>query len=152
MTPRLPPDRIRPPEWPPERVEQLTELYRAGASRDKMAEEMGITKNALSGKINRLFGDEIRAAVAALKAIPKAERVRVDRKTPFRKPKPTQPLAAAPEGGINWDGYNHRTHCHWPLTDPRAADFRFCGAGKLPDGSYCREHHQKAHRRPGEAY
>lgn len=32
------------------------------------------------------------------------------------------------------------SRCKWPIGDPRAADFRFCGHGVHKDGPYCEYH------------
>ena len=36
--------------------------------------------------------------------------------------------------------------CRWPLGDPKADDFCFCGADAVPGSSYCAHHHRKARR------
>ena len=33
------------------------------------------------------------------------------------------------------------TSCRWPIGDPRDAEFRFCGARKEIEDSYCATHH-----------
>lgn len=38
------------------------------------------------------------------------------------------------------------TCCRWPVGDPQAADFHFCGATKPPGLSYCQTHAQRAYR------
>lgn len=36
-------------------------------------------------------------------------------------------------------------HCRWPVGDPRAASFRFCGCPKEPGLVYCTTHAQRAY-------
>jgi GcrA cell cycle regulator len=38
--------------------------------------------------------------------------------------------------------------CHWPLGDPQAADFAFCGR-RAATGPYCPAHAAVAYREPG---
>lgn len=38
-------------------------------------------------------------------------------------------------------------HCRWPVGDPQAKDFFFCGAVKAGDGPYCAHHHRVAYAR-----
>ena len=38
--------------------------------------------------------------------------------------------------------------CHWPLGDPHAADFAFCGNTAVPGLSYCVGHARMAYRLP----
>lgn len=38
--------------------------------------------------------------------------------------------------------------CKFPIGDPRADDFRFCGADHHNDGPYCDEHHELTHEPP----
>lgn len=34
--------------------------------------------------------------------------------------------------------------CKWPIGDPKAADFTFCGRAVDDHGPYCRDHHRIA--------
>ena len=36
--------------------------------------------------------------------------------------------------------------CKWPIGDPKAPDFSFCGAAVDGDGPYCPGHHRRAHQ------
>jgi GcrA cell cycle regulator len=38
--------------------------------------------------------------------------------------------------------------CHWPIGDPKALDFSFCGRRARESGPYCADHDRLA-RRPG---
>lgn len=40
--------------------------------------------------------------------------------------------------------------CHWPIGDPRDADFYYCGARKLSDVPYCTHHIRIAYNRSGD--
>jgi len=37
--------------------------------------------------------------------------------------------------------------CQWPIGDPTAADFHFCGAARHAGRPYCDEHAQLAHQK-----
>jgi GcrA cell cycle regulator len=41
--------------------------------------------------------------------------------------------------------------CRWPVGDPQAEDFFYCGAEKFSGGSYCAAHRQRALRPPRDA-
>lgn len=43
-----------------------------------------------------------------------------------------------------------RTACQWPLGDPRAADFGFCGCRAAEGKPYCDDHMRLAYRQPGD--
>lgn len=39
-------------------------------------------------------------------------------------------------------------HCRWPIGDPAADDFKYCGADKMREGPYCARHHRLAYHQP----
>ena len=40
--------------------------------------------------------------------------------------------------------------CHWPIGDPHAADFAFCGNAAVTGFSYCAGHARMAYRFPAQ--
>ena len=103
--------------WTPERIQRLAELWEEGLPTRVIGEHMGITKNAVVGKVHRL-GLAKRASPIAPKQ-PPAEVVRLE--------------------GLGFD------MCCWPFGEPGTPDFRFCGRQALADKPYCAEHCKRAY-------
>ena len=98
-------------EWTPERVEELTKLWATGLSASEIGRRLGITKNAVVGKVRRL-DLAMRRAPAQPKREPNV--VTLDR------------LKA--------------NQCSWPEGDPGQDDFRFCGSPAVLGKPYCEKH------------
>ncbi len=152
--------------WTNERVESLTKLWRDGLSASQIARQLGgVTRNAVIGKVHRL-GLSGRAAPSrpcrAASTTPRAARAdrpmrpRVRPVAPPRAPRtaqtPQAPVEAEPEGpGLVASMTGLAAHlCKWPIGDPKAAEFSFCGRLAAGDGPYCLGHRAAAYR-PGKA-
>jgi GcrA cell cycle regulator len=98
-------------EWTPEKVEELTKFWASGLSASEIGRRMGITKNAVVGKVRRLD-----LAMRRLPAQPKREPnvITLDR------------LSA--------------NMCSWPEGEPGQDDFRFCGTPAVDGKPYCAAH------------
>ena len=98
-------------EWTVERVEELTKLWATGLSASEIGRRLGITKNAVVGKVRRLD-----LAMRRAPAPPKRELnvVTLDR------------LKA--------------DQCSWPEGEPGSPNFRFCGKSAMIGKPYCQEH------------
>jgi GcrA cell cycle regulator len=138
--------------WSEDTVERLKVLW----SQDELtasviARRLGVSRNAVLGKVHRLKLPTRRGRQSVRSAPPpKAKPVRRVRRVrrPMTARTPTMADAA-------WTGLVSRLErlpsqaCHWPLGDPRDADFAFCGrpaAGRI----YCDAHWVLGHapRRP----
>lgn len=146
--------------WTDDRVEQLKKLWEAGHSASQIAAELGnVTRNAVIGKVHRL-GLSGRAK-AATSAAPRQRKVRTTQHV-IRTARPVARGNTAlahvfeVEADIEADAVaqnnvvpmsqrltllelNDAT-CRWPLGDPGAADFAFCGGKTLPGLPYCSYH------------
>ena len=114
-------------EWTDERVEELKKLWDSGLSASEIGRHMGITKNAVVGKVRRL-DLAMRRAPAPVKI--EANVVTLDR------------LSA--------------NMCSWPVGEPGDPNFRFCGEPAIHGKPYCQPHCDIAYvsgksRREGEA-
>tara|TARA_B100000315_G_scaffold61414_2_gene55760 strand:+ start:688 stop:1050 length:363 start_codon:yes stop_codon:yes gene_type:complete len=98
-------------EWNAERVEELTKLWATGLSASEIGRKLGITKNAVVGKVRRLD-----LAMRRQPATPK-----VDRKV------------------ITLDSLKANM-CSWPNGEPGTPEFRFCGKVAEPSKPYCADH------------
>ncbi|MGH6828372.1 MAG: GcrA family cell cycle regulator [Rhizomicrobium sp.] len=131
--------------WSDDRVEQLRTLWTEGLSASQIARAMGgVTRNAVIGKVHRLG--------LAGRAMPaRAERPRVSvPKTP-RAHVPPAPVIE--EDPLTLEDGNFATvltisdrMCRWPIGDPAANEFHFCGRAPKPGSPYCDAHARKAYQ------
>lgn len=146
--------------WTPERVEQLQSFVVAGLSCSQIAVQIGVTRNAVIGKIHRLGLSPVRPPGAAARSCP---------------PRARDPRAASPRRRLRllWSDGAARAEaeapvtvesaepcslldlaqgkCRWPVSDTgngRTADFVFCGNAAIDGLSYCAGHARMAYRAP----
>jgi len=110
-------------EWTSERIAALIALWNEGLTTSEIGNRLGITKNAVVGKVHRL-------------GLPK-------RGSPIKQ-KPQKPadvvsLAALRPG-----------MCVWPIGDPGTEEFHFCGQDSVPEKPYCGEHCARAYVKPSK--
>src|ERR1700748_79854 len=144
--------------WTAERVTTLKKLWLDGLSASQIAKQLGgVTRNAVIGKVHRL-GLSGRAAPSppgrgARASTPRRWRLtRAARAPPVRRPAFVAVQAPPePEGpGLVADMAQLTAHvCRWPIGDPKADDFSFCGRAAI--GRYCAAH-ERAGTRPGSAW
>ncbi len=142
--------------WSDYRITTLSKLWLEGLSASQIAKRLGgITRNAVIGKVHRL-GLSGRPAPAAPARTPRTTILRA-RKAPRRAPAPRPPrppivvIATPPEGpGLVHDMRQLGAHaCKWPIGDPKADSFSFCG--RPAEGRYCGTH-ARVGVRPGTAW
>ena len=145
------------PTWTAERVELLKKRFEAGLSCREIACDIGVSRNAVIGKLSRLN---------LTREKPGADRYQA-RKDPSQGPRRKavprlqyqmlQALYAEPQPAA--DAPIHNGHCssllvlseqrcRWPISTPGAADFCFCGNAPLERLPYCAGHSRLAYR-PG---
>lgn len=106
-------------EWTPQVTAILIALWDEGLTTSKIGERLGITKNAVIGKVHRL-GLPKRVVVAARKPlIKKAEGVKLE----------------ALRTGM----------CCWPDGDPGTDSLSFCAQPVVSEKPYCAEHCARAY-------
>jgi GcrA cell cycle regulator len=143
--------------WTPERVEQLRNFVVNGLTCSQIAAEIGVTRNAVIGKIHRLGLSPGRPAAAPARSSP--PRARRPRFSPQRQllrlihaEAPSMPdgtaFASAPVDSVQPCSLVDITpdKCRWPVGDPAAADFAFCGNEAIKGFSYCAGHARMAYR------
>jgi GcrA cell cycle regulator len=130
--------------WTEEREAELRRLYGLGLSADAIAAELGITRNAAIGKIDRLGLSKGARRVRSTRFVNHGNRFDVTDAVP--------PLPAMP-GGSNIPIAQRRTlpelnnsMCRWPFGEPSSPDFFFCGADAIPNYPYCGVHCRLAYR------
>jgi GcrA cell cycle regulator len=145
--------------WPKENVERLKELFTAGASASKIAEELGcgLTRNAVIGKIHRMGLQNNRSSIPKNGRIPVTEthyterhRLRVTlietppemAEVPNIKPSEFD-KSIPPDQRKTLLQLNGHT-CRWPIGEVGKPDFFFCGS--YTNKTYCPHHTMRAGR------
>jgi len=137
--------------WTVQRIEQLKSGVIAGLSCAQIASEIGVSRNAVIGKINRLGLSRGRNPAAprshrefsnrrpqvltqrlALKALFALEPIAED----VVSSEPCSLLNLAPR------------KCRWPISGAGTVDFIFCGNTTVDGMSYCAGHARIAYRTP----
>ncbi len=156
--------------WTSERIELLKRCLHAGLSCGQTAREIGVTRNAVIGKMNRLglsrpkdlIARQLEQRRTAKLARPKASRTWHPRRTLMNVfaqhetlktafPGPQTPAEDIPIH--NGRGCTllelSRGKCRWPISTPGAEDFCFCGNEPAKGLPYCARHARIAYRSPG---
>lgn len=98
-------------DWTPERIAALIALWNEELPTSEIGRRLGITKNAVIGKVHRL-------------GLPK-------RRLPPEKPEESQVIRLSElRSGM----------CSWPVGDPGDDKFHFCGEQAAPGKPYCSKH------------
>ena len=144
--------------WSEPRITTLRTLWLDGLSASQIAKQLGgVTRNAVIGKVHRL-GLAGRGAGGRITrprpASPPRPRRRAPARAVVRVPMIAAPVAAsppAPEGpGLIASMADLCGHvCKWPIGDPKAAGFSFCGRPTDGADPYCAGHGAAAFR-PGK--
>jgi len=147
--------------WTPERVEQLQSFVGAGLSCSQIAAEIGVTRNAVIGKIHRLGLSPVRPPGAPARSCPprardpgaasQRRRLRLLWSDGAVKPE----TAAAPAAVESAEPCSlldlAQGKCRWPVSNAAGggtADFVFCGNAAADGLSYCAGHARMAYRAP----
>jgi GcrA cell cycle regulator len=154
--------------WTDERVEQLKKLWADGLSASQIAAALGgVTRNAVIGKVHRLgLSGRAKSSNQSTGSRPKrpsrtmgynSRPARTSQRSHSNLPLKVsaqrdamRELAAvqleAPEPlKLILTELTEKT-CKWPIGDPAAEDFHFCGHGVEESGPYCRFHAKLAYQ------
>ncbi len=148
--------------WSSERIEELKRCFQAGLSSSQIAREMGVTRNAVIGKMNRLGLSRPRDTAtrqleqkrAAKLARPKRPRLHIFAQremltAAFSSPPILGESIAIHEGrGCTLLELGHGK-CRWPIDGPGGEDIFFCGNEPVPGLPYCAGHARLAYRPTG---
>jgi GcrA cell cycle regulator len=134
--------------WTAERIELLKSLHASGCSSREIALEIGVSRNAVIGKISRLKLNTGNARRLAGKSDPK---VRRPGQQSIMKALRAEAHSAA-EGLPIPDG--HRCSlleltehtCRWPISNATDVEFWFCGNEPVEGLPYCAGHARIAYR------
>ena len=134
--------------WSDERVEQLKTLWTEGLSASQIARALGgVTRNAVIGKVHRL-------GLAGRASPSRSDRPRMPMAP--KAPGMRAVVATAPvveEDPLQLEDGNFATvltisdrMCRWPIGDPAATEFHFCGRAPKSGSPYCEAHARKAYQ------
>ena len=148
------------PTWTTERIELLKNRFEAGLSCREIAADIGVSRNAVIGKLSRLnltresSADERRPARKSAAKGAKGPRLKT---TPRLQYQMLQAAYAEPQPFYDDEPINdeHRCsllelseeRCRWPISTPGAEDFCFCGNAPVEGLPYCPGHSRLAYRR-----
>jgi GcrA cell cycle regulator len=145
--------------WTTERVDQLRNYVDAGLTCSQIAAEIGVSRNAVIGKIHRLGLSPGRPAAALARPCPqRGQRPRLpSHRQMLRLISVETPFVAADAAAVPIESAHRcsllelaQDRCRWPLGDPvsssGAVDFAFCGNETVRGLSYCAGHARMAYR------
>lgn len=134
--------------WTADRVEQLCDLYREGLSSSQSARVLGVSRNAVIGKVDRLVDAGVlvrRTIVGRFKpgpSMPKHARKFNPAYTEKAPPTLPEPEVLEPfliDGKpVTIRTCNDRT-CRWPMSEA-SADMVMCGRPPKKGSHYCDDH------------
>lgn len=143
------------PTWTVERIELLKQHFEAGLSCREIAADIGVSRNAVIGKLSRLNLTRGRTL----------DERRLQDRTPVPRPPKAVPrlqfemlatiYGEADTAGVTGpiDDTNRcslmeldANRCRWPISTPGAADFCFCGNAAHEGQPYCIGHSRLAYR------
>ncbi len=105
-------------EWTPQNITALIALWDEGLPTSEIGRRLGITKNAVIGKVHRLG---LKKRGSPIKERPEAEKPKIDESlVTLAKLRPGM--------------------CSWPIGEPGDPDFHFCGEKVHEDKPYCKAH------------
>ena len=142
------------PTWTTERVELLKQHFEAGLSCREIAAQIGVSRNAVIGKLTRLGLTRGPTNIEQhLQATPK-ERAKSVPRAQYRMLQVVyangQPAADAPIASANPCSLLElsKERCRWPISTPGEEGFCFCGNTPLKGLPYCPGHTRLAYK-PG---
>ncbi len=156
--------------WDNATLKKLKALNGKGLSTAEIGKRLGMSKNAIVGKLNRLGWNQSADTKREAKPIVKRETIKKVAK-PAAKAKPapkvkvaaTKPAKPVAHTSSNKSPKNLAIHqhiiqhslgmanlksgqCRWPIGDPDSENFHFCGEPVFVGKPYCYEHCKQAYQ------
>ena len=140
------------PTWTNERIELLKSHFSAGLSCREIANEIGVSRNAVIGKLSRL--DLTREKKPEVRrASTKTSRPRSVPRLQYRILRKLFAEVAPVDDGVAIHSEQHcsllelsEERCRWPINSPGEEDFCFCGDRPLEGLPYCPGHSRLAYQ------
>ena len=147
--------RANEPTWTAERIELLKSCFAAGLSCREIADDIGVSRNAVIGKLSRLNLTREESGGARRRARKEGDRPRAAARL-RRQMLPTLHAELQPAADEEPIHNEHccsllelnEERCRWPISTPGAEDFCFCGNPPIEGLPYCPGHTRLAYR-PG---
>jgi GcrA cell cycle regulator len=131
--------------WTMERIALLKDRICAGFSCGQIARELGVSRNAVIGKTNRLGLSK--EAGLRKNALLKTVTQRMILRALWAKSQSAL-LGLSGESAKACSLFElQQWHCRWPVGDPSSEDFGFCGNIRIAGLPYCADHARIAYRR-----
>jgi GcrA cell cycle regulator len=145
------------PTWTDERLELLKNRFAAGLTCRQIADDIGVSRNAVIGKLSRLNLTREKTGDARPATRKEAAKGRRAKSVPRLQYQMLRTVYAGPQPEI--DAPIPTEHCcsllelseqrcRWPISTPGADDFCFCGNMPVEGLPYCAGHSRLAYR-PG---
>jgi GcrA cell cycle regulator len=146
------------PTWTQERVELLKSRFAAGLSCRRIADEIGVSRNAVIGKLSRLDLTREKSGKARKPARKEASRAAHLRSVPGLQYQMLKAVYGEPQPPAEDEPIDtghccsllelSAQSCRWPINTPGEEDFCFCGNTPVDGLPYCAGHTRLAYR-PG---
>jgi len=146
------------PTWTVERLDLLKIGFAAGLTCRQIADDIGVSRNAVIGKLNRLHLTREKSGGEARPARKPAPKGRRRGSVPRLQFQLLQAVYAGPEASHGEEPIPNdhacsllelsEARCRWPISTPGADDFCFCGNTPVDGLPYCPGHSRIAYR-PG---
>lgn len=144
--------------WTTERLERLKNGFEAGLSCREIAVDIGVSRNAVIGKLSRLNLTREQSGDARHPARKDAAKGTRRESKPRQQYRLLQALYTGPQPATCDEPIPNahccsllelsEARCRWPINTPGAADFCFCGNTPVAGLPYCAGHSRLAYR-PG---
>lgn len=140
-----------PPTWTPDRIEQLTRLFEAGHSCSQIAGEIGVTRNAVIGKLSRLGLSRPQGDTGSRRPpVPRGPRRTGQSRILRLLRAEAAPLPSDEQAGSDRQRCSllelSPQNCRWPIGRPGTDDFGFCGNDPVAGLPYCPGHARLAYQ------
>jgi GcrA cell cycle regulator len=129
--------------WSSEKLEELKRLSAAGYSYQQIANQIGVTRNAVAGKLGRLGMRQPKLPPPSKQAAAKRQRPTLRLVALFGRRLEDVPIANDRHCSLL---ELNAGKCRWPINEPDSDNFCFCGNTPLAGFPYCVGHARFAYR------
>ena len=145
------------PTWTDERIALLRSHFEAGLSCRQIAADIGVSRNAVIGKLSRLNLTRGRMVGERQDSRSRPAKGRRRKGSPRQQYQILKSVFAGPRQAIEEEPINGEHHCsllelseqrcRWPISTPGHEDFCFCGSPPVNGMPYCAGHTRLAYQR-----
>jgi GcrA cell cycle regulator len=139
--------------WTMERIALLKDRICAGFSSGQIARELGVSRNAVIGKTNRLGLSRFNLRQTSVRKNAHPSSARPGTATPqttlralWARSQLSLPEVLRDNAKAHSLFELQQWHCRWPIGDPSSESFGFCGSRPIDGLPYCATHARLAYR------